>query len=85
MVYMDALDADEASYNLKVRECPEGKLEEIRRDQMWAKERGVKSLRRKLLPLNKRIYYAVRQLIMEHDSLREKFPKIVGNGQIMKK
>lgn len=98
MVHREELDVKEASYNLKRRSFSEGKLAEIYAHQACAAQKGVEVLRRRLLSPRKRLYFAFRQLIMDHPQLSfalpggrrltvdlaRCFPGIPGNGQIMK-
>lgn len=87
-MYMENLDVQEASYNLKNRACTEeqlnAKLDEILRDQECAYRYGVRVLRNKLLSPATRIKYAFRQFVMDHKTLTKPFSALVGNGQIMK-
>ena len=83
LVHMEELKVEEASYNLKYRECPNSKLEEIEQDQMWAKKYGVKELRNRLLSGKMRMHYAMRQYVMDRPELAKKYNKLVGNGQII--
>lgn len=83
-MHTEELDVKEAAYNLKIRSCPKEKRQEIFHDQSFAAKYGVAALRRELLSPQKRLYYAVRQFVMDHPILAAHFPGIVGNGQIMK-
>ncbi|MGN0437283.1 MAG: Coenzyme F420 hydrogenase/dehydrogenase, beta subunit C-terminal domain [Lachnospiraceae bacterium] len=83
-VHMETLDLEKAAYNIVYRECPNEKLEEIKEDQSFAMKYGVNSLRKKLLSPKQRLYYSVRQYVMDRPWLSQRCKKLVGDGQIMK-
>lgn len=83
-MHVEELDREKASYNLKSRNCPEDKFTEIYAHQECASRQGVAVLRKRLLSPRKRLYFAVRQFVMDHPKLAVHFLGLVGNGQIMK-
>lgn len=84
-MHMEELDVKEASYQLQPRHCPEEKLPEIEHAMRTAKEQGVAELRRQLLPLKRRAFFAVRQFTMDHPVIAAILPDLRGDGQIEKK
>lgn len=83
-VHAEAVDVEKASYNLCARPYRDEKYPEILSDQMCAKERGVASLRRRLLDPKTRIRFAVRQFVMDHPKMERFFPHLRGDGQIVR-